>query len=285
MIALALTLSALARAGLPPGEVSADTPVYDLGGRVDTVNERWIYRFAWSGFPVGSATIAAGEVRDGDRRRLVVRVTGRTNKFIDLLWKYRLNARGSIRLDPFAPAEFVSEEVEKGKHKLTQIEFTEDRHVHSLRRKGDRVKEYEFDAPNTFDIISTVFMALNLDYEPGAVFRFDTLSGTARYLVTLEVKGRENVRIHGKEYDAYKLRVVTRDLTDPEDSGKHKETYLWVSAERPRRLLKAKSKTFVGSIYVELIDIEDVEPVQPTPDETPHRPDDTTTELTAPSTS
>ncbi|RMD83404.1 MAG: DUF3108 domain-containing protein, partial [Candidatus Dadabacteria bacterium] len=181
VVALALAAAAAAvgaRAAIPPSEVKVDLPHYDLAGRVDTVNERWVYRFAWSGFPVGSATVAAGEVQAEDGRRLAVLVTGRTNRFIDLLWKYRLNARGSIRLDPFAPGDFLSEEIEKGKHKLTKIEFTKDRHVHSLRRKGDKVKEYEFDAPNTYDILSTVFLALNLDYEPGTVLKFDTLTGT-----------------------------------------------------------------------------------------------------------
>ena len=46
--------------------------------------------------------------------------------------------------------------------------------------------------------------------------------------------------------------LFTRELTDDDPQGRHRETRAWVTTERPRQLLRASSRTFVGSIALEL---------------------------------
>ncbi len=243
---------------IDPGKVEVETPVYRPDAEQGRVDEVWHYGFSWSGIPVGkisieNRTLAADEEHG---RRLAIRAWGRTNSFVDLLWRYRLNARGTIRLDPFGPAEFYAEEEERKKKKVTRIEFSKDGVLSSERRKGDRVAKYSFEAPNTYDIVSTVFLTLSFDYEIGQEYLFDVFTGTSRYLVPIKVEAREEVKAAGEMVDSYRLLVSTRPLTDPEDKGKHRQTELWVSAERPRRLLKSRSKTFIGAVYVSLESIE-----------------------------
>ena len=245
------------RAGMAPGEVEIDLPVYAPSYVAGGIAEKWHYSFAWSGFPVGELSMAAQTEAARAGRVLRVEVAGRTNALVDLLWRYRLQARGTILIDPFAPAEYSAEESERGKRKLTTIRFGQDRRVMTARLKGEKLTEHEFFAPNTHDFLSTIFLFLNLDYEVGQEYRVDTLTGTARYLVTLQVQARDSVRAAGREWSGYRLWVTTRELTDPdEDEANHRGTLFWVSDDRPHKLLRARARTFVGAISLELRDIE-----------------------------
>ena len=237
---------------LDPGEVEVSTPVYHPVAGAHGEAETWNFGFSWSGVPVGRVTIRSNELRGEDGiRSLEVSAEGTTNAVVDLLWRYRMTARGSIRLDPFHPGEFFSEEFENQRHKITKIKFGSGR-ASSERRKGERVERFDFEATNMLDILSTVFLVLNMDYLAGDEYYFDVFTGTSRYLVTVEVEGIETVKAAGSEQEAYRLRIDSESLTDPGDDEKHRETHLWVSASHPRRLLRARARTFVGAIHIVL---------------------------------
>ncbi|MFQ5478807.1 MAG: DUF3108 domain-containing protein [Candidatus Binatia bacterium] len=241
-----------------PGEVEVSTPFYKVEGGVDQPAERWDFSFEWTGIPVGWLYVETAEATDARGPGLEVRIKASTNKVVDLLWRYRLDAKGLIRTDPFGPGEFIIDEYERKKHKFTSIRFPDRHRIESLRRKGDSVKEFSFAADNTFDILSSVFLILNLDYVVGDQLYIDTFTGTKRYLVTVDVEGLETLRVAGEEVKGWRLRADTTELTKPDGDGKHKETRIWVSEQRPRRLLKASSKTFVGAINVELARVSPV---------------------------
>ncbi len=246
-------------AKITPDAVEIDVPVYQVGSQdFRPVDEIWNFRFAWSGFPVGTIRIAgkgAGE-EESDDLKLGVEIDGATNAFIDLLWRYRLTARGSIQLDPFAPNEFVITENERRREKVTKIEFADGR-VHSTKLKEGNTEEFRFDAPNTYDIISAVFLMMHLEYDVGRQYHIDALTGTSRYLVSVDVEARESIEVMDRWVEAYRLLIKTNDLTDPDDDHKHAGTYMWVSTAPPRRMLKAQAKTKWGSIYGELVSIFD----------------------------
>jgi hypothetical protein len=263
LLGFALLFSSIAAARMPPQDVRVDVPVYEIRQPIECLDERWTYSFAWNGIPVGSATVTVAETgRNGSQDAVKIGVSGKTSSFVDLLWDYRMEASGDVRIGPFAPHEFISRERERGSEKLTRVAFDSARHVTSYRSKGGHVEQYGFAAPNTYDILSTVLLALNLDYRRGDILSFDTLTGTARYLVQVRVVEREPIEVAGVVRDAWRLEIVTTELTDPKVEPKHESTELWVSAERPRRLLRARSRTFVGSIYADLRTIERLEPAE-----------------------
>lgn len=239
---------AIASEKLSPADVVVEAPVYEVNEPMAAAHERWEYSFSWTGIPVGDVAIANRIVQEGESRHLAIEVEGRTNSFIDLFWAYRLRAEGEVKMDPLAPSRFRAEESEKGRRKLTSIEFGKDRMVRAVRQKGDRVSEFEFRAPNTHDMLSSTFLALNLDYQQGETYEFDTLTGSSRYLVSVTAEGVEPVEAGGSVQDGLRLKVLTKALTDPEDNGKHRESHLWVSASKPRRLLIVRSKTFIGAV-------------------------------------
>lgn len=252
-----MLFSALGHAKITPDAVKIDVPVYQVGSQeVMPVDETWKIDFAWSGFPVGSMTISGKGNGENPDAMLGVEIDGRTNAFIDLLWRYRLNARGTILLHPFAPNQFIITENERRREKVTTIEFAEGS-VHSTKLKEGNLEEFRFESPNTYDIISAVFLMMHLEYEVGRSYRIDALTGTSRYLVSVEVEAREEIQVMDRIVEAYRLVIHTNDLTDPKDNEKHAGTYMWVSTAPPRRMLRAKATTKWGSIYGELVSIFD----------------------------
>jgi hypothetical protein len=267
LLVLLVALAAAVRAGIPPNEVAAETPVYEPVRPIPEIRERWNFDFSWSGIPVAKVSLTGGEASGATPRVLDIYVRGETNGFLDLFWRYRLNAHGTIRLDPYRPGSYLAEESIKRKLKVTRIAFDDDWNIQTSRTKKGIVHAYEFRAPNLYDILSTVYLVLNLSYEQDKPLRFNTLTGTARFLVTITPQARERVEVGGTYYDAWRLQLLTEKLTDPEESDHHSETLLWVSAERPRRMLKAQSKLFIGSVYAELTSVDALDhwPDEPPP--------------------
>ncbi len=251
LLALASGAS-VAAAGGDPAAVSITTPAYDPGAIPEHPHELHRFRFSWSGIPVGEIGIEVGEDRDESGRRLLaISASGRTHPVVDILWRYRMTASGYVRLEPFEPGRFEADEQENKRRKLTTIEFNDGR-VRSKRVKGDRTVTYDFEAPRAFDILATVAAALAMDYVVGDQYYFDVFTGSSRYLVTIEVEARETIAAAGPDRDSYRLGVTTKNLADPGKDAKHRATQLWVSAERPRRLLRARAKTFIGSVHADL---------------------------------
>jgi hypothetical protein len=262
-LAVVLTISAPATADLGPDEVKIVAPAYDIATPKADLSEMWRYGFYWKGLPVGGVDIAgAMETSPTGERLMRVRVDGRTNSFIDLLWRYRLEAGGTLRLDPIAPGSYYARETEDAKQAVTRIDFDRARRVKSFRQKGEKVKgNYEFDAPNTYEFLSTIWLLLNLEYETGKAYRIDALTGTARYLLDVVAEGREMVDIDGAPVDTFRLRATTTEVTDPENeiAKKHRETRVWVNTDWPRRLLRADVSTKWGTIRLELTAVESID--------------------------
>jgi len=253
---------------LPPNEVEVDAPAYTVATPKGAIAELWRYVFSWKGLPVGYVTIAGAEVVEGEERVMRVRVAGRTNAFIDLIWRYRLEAGGSLRLDPIAPGSYYAKEVEEAKQAVTKIDFDRARRVKTFRQKGEKVKQFEFDAPNTYEFLSTIWLLLNVDYEPGKVYRLDTLTGASRYLLEVAAEAREVVDVDGLPVDTFRLRATTSEVTDPDNkiARKHRETRLWVNTDWPRRLLRADVGTKWGTVRLELTGVENITELPPAED-------------------
>ena len=264
------TAPAAVQAGpsLPPDQVEVDAPAYSVATPKGEISELWRYVFSWKGLPVGYVTIAGAEVVEGGERVMRVRVAGRTNSFIDLIWRYRLEAGGSLRLDPIAPGSYYATEVEETKKAVTKIDFDRARRVKTFRQKGEKVKQFEFDAPNTYEFLSTIWLLLNMQYEPGKIYRLDALTGASRYLLEVAAEAREIVEVDGLPVDTFRLRATTSEVTDPENkiATKHRETRVWVNTDWPRRLLRADVGTKWGIVRLELTGVEDISELPPEQD-------------------
>lgn len=286
-------IAALAK--LAPTEVTVETPVYSIHSGPLRPAETWVFDISWTGVPVGQATIAVAPqvqgtegaqaqvastpVADEAMRAIKVDIKAETNSFIDFFWRYRLHARARFQTNPFSPGDFYSEEMERTKQKRTTIEFDQSRNVTSSRQKGEKLTQYAFSAPNTYDMIATMFATLSFEYATGAHYTFDTFTGTSRYLIDVDVRERGPFETAREVFDAWRLEVRTKALTDPDEAGKHQATSLWVTSEQPRRLLGAKSDVFIGAVNVNLASVSagataftEQPEFRPTPIEAPEAP-------------
>ena len=248
----ALVLSPAALAGpVERLDLPVRTPVYRVPDGATLADARYAYSLRWAGLVVGHAAVTLRSQPDAGALALDLR--GGTHPAIDWLYRYRVRARGRVATAPFAPDHFVIEQCERGRHERTEIRFPAGgSEVRSTRERKGRVRRFAFDSDNTFDIPSATFLLLSLDYAPGARYELDTFTGKDRHLLLAEVERIERIEAAGATHDAWRLRLETRHLTNARDRGKHRETTVWVSAERPRHILHARSETFVGALTLEL---------------------------------
>lgn len=229
--------------------------------------ERLVYKFAWSPFfKVGRAEVTTrerlvadppGGTRSPASREIVVSVQGRTNRFIDALWRYRLTAFGVVPLEPLEPGLIDILESERRKVKRTRTTY-QDGEFLTVRNKRGAITETRIDAPNGHGMLSTLYDLLSRDMAVGDRYKFETIAGRSRYEVIFDVLKNERIKLGGQKVDAVKLRVSGSDLTDPGDTAKHRVTSVWVSEERPRRLLQAVTRLWIGTVKVRL---ESVDPL------------------------
>lgn len=280
---LVLAGAAALPASEPPSSVQVETSVLGVQEPVAHPPERLTYTFSWGRFvKVGEVEVTAGERSEprrgsegaagtggpdcdapgeagpevAGRRSIQVSVRAETSRMIDLMWRYRMNAEGVVHLDPFRPGYLeVRESIKRGP-KTLRVEFDGEGRVQTSRNKKGILREHRFEAPNTFDLAAAVLLILNQDLAVGRRYAVDALAGNSRYLITVEVVGEETISAAGGEHAAFKLRLLSRDLTDPPDTEKHDHTDLWVSAARPRRLLQAVSDLWVGAVRGRLVRIE-----------------------------
>lgn len=247
---LVLVLSATAHAATVENlDVPVSTPVYRVPDGASLPEASYGYALRWAGMPVGHASVTIRSSGGG----LAVEMSGASNPAIDWLYRYRVFARGRVNTLPFAPDHFVVDQCARGRHERTEIRFPErDAQVRGVRHRKGRVKEYVFHSRNSYDIPSATFLLLSLDYAPGDRYELDAFTGKDRYLLRAEVAGKERIVAAGGAHDAWRLRLETRHLTSERDRKRHRGTTLWVSTERPRRVLLARSETFIGALTLEL---------------------------------
>lgn len=233
-------------------ESSVKTPVYRLTARPTLPAEKLRYALHWVGIPLGGVEIVTAPVDDG--AGLSVAARGSTVPAIEWLYSLHFSAEGRVRTEPFAPGGLTLESCENDRHKRTRVLFPDgEGPIRGIREKKGRVKEYVFHSENSYDVPSAVYLMLHLDYAPGRHFELDAFTGEARYLVSAEVRALERIDVAGESVEAWHLRLATRDLSEPDSENKHRGTSVWISAQAPRRLLRARTDTYVGPVSLELL--------------------------------
>jgi hypothetical protein len=83
--------------------------------------------------------------------------------------------------------------------------------------------------------------------------------GTAPYLATVTVLGRERIKVRAGAYPAIKMDLRLQKVTDDmmlAPHGKFKHATAWMSDDTDRLPLRVNAQIFVGSVWVELVKVE-----------------------------
>lgn len=229
---------------------------------------KYSYSISWQGIPVATAEIIVGEPPQLRRTDFIptsgdvtMRVSAKTGKVIDLLYKLRHTSESTFNLAELRPIAFTADQTENSKFRRTEILFSSDHEIISKIWKepglAEPSEQSKFNSDNfTLDPLFGALLARSLPVGTSTQVGFDIWNGKHRYLITFKIDGQEYVQIGKNKVLADRVTPTVQKLTDSEGEKRIKSCTMWVSADDRREILKLESKVFVGSISAVLKGIE-----------------------------
>ena len=124
----------------------------------------------------------------------------------------------------------------------------------NLQQVGKQPKIYQFDAQNTLDPITAVYLARSSDFKVGDRLYFKVFGGRYQYLLELFVEKKEPVELaSGKTVEAYRIIPRIQNITKRGYAGRLNEATIWISADARRLPIKLSSKIVFGTVYLDLV--------------------------------
>lgn len=248
------TMTARADDYIAPHLVKVTTPLYkpakhSFKPRLGTYE----YTVSWQGIPAASCTLT---VRESDKR-YVVEAAARTYSGIDLLYRLRYVAQGTLEAADLQPVSLVINHDENSRHKTIDMRFSQTSgEITAVRSKGpdDPDKKYvSFDPDNfTVDPVGAAFIARSLPWEIGQSRDFDVFNGKSRYLITLTAKERTTISYKGEQRKVITLTPRVRNLTTTKPRSKLREAFIYITDDDQHEVLRIVSSVFIGSVTTEM---------------------------------
>lgn len=217
--------------------------------------ERTEYRASWNGIPVASAEIQSAPLFIEGKKFYRVKVQARTWRYLELIWKMRDVIESTFEAKTLYPRRFIFRQRENRKKIDTTADFDPvGKKWIVSRQQGATIKHFEFVSQHTMDPISAVYLARSLDFKVGDTLRMEVFGGNSRYLVIMDIIGREQVTVKAAVFEAYKIVPRVMNLTSSGYAGRVRQATIWISADEKRRPLKIVSQVFIGYVSIELVD-------------------------------
>ena len=217
--------------------------------------EKLTFDVTWGGIPVGKAVLEVypqATINGKTAHHFVL--TAKTIGFVDVFFKVR------NRIDAYADPDmnhsvFFKNEL-TGKHsKSVTIDFDWD---NARIQRWDSTEDWEaLDAlPGSFDPLSVFYFTRTQDLKEKADYERPVTDGKKNVIGRLKIVRRETIEVGGKEYDTYLMEPETRHIGGVFKDSKNPKIQLWITADKRRILVKARSEVVVGSFVGELISSE-----------------------------
>jgi Protein of unknown function (DUF3108) len=269
LVRLGTTICLLVASVSQAGEATISTspvPVYQPKFFPFEDGEKEVYQATWNGMiSVATAEInTVPAVVDG-RRVYQVRVDAKTSKALDLIWRMRDTIRSTFDAKALTPSRFTFNQRENSRVIDTDARLDPASKQWSVNRQqeGKKPRVYHFDANNTLDPITAVYLARSIDFKVGDKLYFRVFGGRYQYLLELFVEKKEPVTLKsGKRIEAYRLVPRVQNLTKSGYADRFNEAAIWISADERRVPVKLISKISFGTVQLDLV--EDKRPPQST---------------------
>ena len=265
-------LIALSEANQPTSWGQSGIPVYQPKHYPFDGGERAVYRASWNGL----LSVATAEVQTSSHwvdgvKYYDVRVEAKSSRILDFIWRMRDTITSRFEAKALTPRQFTFSQRENKKVIDTVASFDPSAKKWSVRRDERKsVKSYQFDQPaNTIDPITAVYLARSVDFKVGDHLYFHIFGGKYRYLLDLEVQGKDTIRVNNRNVEAFRIVPRTKNLTDEGYSERLNEATIWISADERRLPVMLRAKIVFGSVYLDMV--EEGKPTQSTvADNQPH---------------
>ena len=252
LMPLAVIMEAKADDYIAPQLVKVTTPRYKANfegftPRLGTYN----YVVSWQGIPAASAAVRFSE----NGGNFIVDAQARTNSAIDLLYKLRYQAIGTLSSFNLKPVKLWIDHRENSRIKNIDLQFSgqEDLITAVRTRVGSTErKEVSFRATNTLDPIGAGFLARSLSWSVGETKSFDVFNGKSRYLISLTALDKRVIDFQGTQRECFVISPRVRNLTTTKAVEKLREAFIYVTTDKFRDVLKIESSVFIGTVLTEM---------------------------------
>jgi hypothetical protein len=245
----AALFSAIAFAANAPPQFKNYPPKY----RPFDKGEHAVYQASWLGVPVASATIDMHPIVTDGKKTYHATVKTESWRGLDWIFKMRDVIESTFDAETLHPLRFSF--IQRENKKANDTTATVDPATHKWtvqRRENKKHKDFEFESPYALDTVAAVYLARSLEFKPGDSFQLEVFGGKSRYLVTLDVVGKERVSVRGKQYEAFKIIPKVADLSKAGYAKRVRQATAWITADAQRMPVKMSAQVFVGSVNIEL---------------------------------
>ena len=136
--------------------------------------------------------------------------------------------------------------------------------VSKSNRSAPRTETRRFDSPLLQDFVSAYFYLRSQPLGNGDSQTVAVMSPSVPYLVTMTVRGREEISTGAGRFRAIRLSVDSiRRVKDDGTLMPHKRFRngtVWISDDAQRQILRVQSQIFIGTVFVELESVTVVHP-------------------------
>jgi hypothetical protein len=216
------------------------------------------YRVAWNGIPAAHATVEVTRGEEAGSPAYTIDARAFTNRFVDLFWRFRGDARTTLLAEPVVPLSFHYERRVNRAPTRTWIEFAPSaERARSGYVKPKRHREEVIDARGLTDPITAGFHALTADAGVGDVLTYRVFTGETHYRVRLAIRAEEVVHVPAGRFEALRVEPEVIKIKDGERPDDHmRRATIWVTREPVRTLLRIRSEVFIGAVTLELVDVD-----------------------------
>jgi len=239
---------------ISPDLVKVTTPLYRPNKQIFRPKLGvYEYSVGWEGITAASCAVTISRKDD----TYVVDAAARTYTGVDLLYKLRYEAIGTISAEDFSSISLSIDHRENSRRKNIEMSFQPDQgSITATRGKGadDPEKKTVSFSPNnlTLDPIGAVFLARGQEWNIGDTKHFDVFNGKSRYFISLSAIERTTINYKGEQRPVIVISPQVRNLTTTKPRAKLREAFIYVSDDESRDVLRIVSSVFIGSVITEL---------------------------------
>jgi hypothetical protein len=231
-------------------------PVYQPKHYPFEGGEKEVYRASWNGLvSVATAEISTVPTIIDGKKVYRVQVEAKSSGMLDFIWKMRDTITSTFDAKALSPARFTFSQRENSKVIDTEarLDHTRKRWAVNRQQAGKRPNIYEFDAQNTLDPITAVYLARSVDFKVGDRLYFRIFGGRYQYLLELLVEKKEPIELTAGKIEAYRIVPRIQNLTKNGYAERLNEATIWISADERRLPVRLSSKIAFGSVHLELV--------------------------------
>ncbi|TMA61475.1 MAG: DUF3108 domain-containing protein [Deltaproteobacteria bacterium] len=219
--------------------------------------EKEVYQATWNGMiAVATAEVQTTQTVIDGRKVYQVRVEAKTSRMLDFIWRMRDTISSTFDAKALAPSRYTFSQRENSKVIDTEAKLDHATKRWSVNRQqvGKETKIYQFDAQNTLDPITAVYLARSTDFKVGDKLYFKVFGGRYQFLLELFIEKKEPVALEsGKTVEAYRIIPRIQNITKNGYASRLNEATIWISADERRLPIKLSSKIVFGTVYLELM--------------------------------